>query len=114
MSRQKRSTSRQHEKLVNQYKDETYLSNFLNTELHDVYTEMTLSESLNINSPKTPDIIALDDNECIYVGEIKGRYTPRNVTKATNQVSKYYNIIARRVDVDVIPFIVVGNYREVF
>ena len=114
MSRQKRSTSRQHDKLVNKYKDETYLSNFLNHDLHHIYTEMKLTDSLHIDSPKTPDIIAFDDKDCIYVGEIKGRYSQRNVRKATNQVSNYYSIIARRVDAEVTPFIVVGNYREVF
>ena len=102
-----------HIRLIERYSDLGNLSNFLKTDIQEIYIEETFRDVFGINSKKTPDIIALN-NENIYIGEIKGNYSLKNIFKAEHQVGEYYRILQKHTDIKIIPFIVVGSYENIY
>ena len=105
--------SKEHESLVEKYSDKKILGELLGTEIKEIYVEEILYNVFGIKSEKTPDLIAFDSEDNIYVGEIKGRFNTRNKYKAEKQVQTYHNILKRN-NIESKRFIICGDYECLF
>lgn len=101
-----------HDRLVNKYSKKSNID-FINEDIYMVVKEQPLCDTFGIRSYKTPDLIYFGE-ENIYVGEIKGRCTNRNIQSAEEQVYGYYDVLLSN-GIDTMPFIILGdNYKRVF
>ena len=96
-----------HDSIVQHYSREENI-NFIDDDIQIIYREPILSEIFDVlTSPKTPDLVYIAEDEYVYVGEVKGRFSLRNRRKAYGQVMKYHDILERK-GVDNTPFTIVG------
>ena len=86
-------------------------------DIKEIYTEMPLSESLRIPSPKTPDICAITYDGDIIICEIKSEFSLCNLTDARLQVEMYIAEIKHRIkkgiyiDCKIDCIVIVGPYH---
>lgn len=107
-----------HDSILKIYSNPNNL-NFLQEEIDlnttTIHTEERFSEIFpNSHSPKTPDIIAIDDNKRIAVGEIKSAGPGKRINEAREQLWGYMKEI-KKIGKECTGFLILdGSYKEVY
>jgi hypothetical protein len=103
-----------HDKKVKLYGKPENLD-FLEEQITEVITERKLRDVFTkCYSELTPDLLAFTENDDqVYVGEIKGFQCTKNIEKARRQINKYMHELDR-YGIPNSGFIIVGDFIEIY
>ena len=99
-----------HDRILKIYRKPENLESLLNEPITDIVAEKKFSDVFErCYSPLTPDIFAFpEQNNYVWIGEIKGNDNIRCDIKAHKQIKKYLNE-AERYNISARGFILLGN-----